>query len=275
MIDKNKRYHLYHIPGKKIGVTCDLNNRVTVQQGYKKHEYEVLESSDDINYVSLREHQLQEEYGYKKDMRPYKEVIKSKIKIKSNKMSDKKVLSSSSATTTFPCPIVDLRSYLLDNKNYEWSMPTGISVCLNENNIEWILKNANRSQFGDDKCYIYNKAFEDQMNNNSEIDELMEDRFFLIRSWAVEKGIYKGGDSKTQYVKLMEEAGELAKALLERDEPEIIDAIGDMVIVLTNLAKLEGLNIEDCIDSAYNVVKQRKGKMFNGTFVKNSITESL
>ena len=70
----------------------------------------------------------------------------------------------------------------------------------------------------------------------------------------------------------MEEAGELAKALLERDEPEIIDAIGDMVVVLTNLAKLEGLNIEDCIDTSYGVIKKRKGKMINGTFVK---TESL
>jgi|TARA_R100001460_G_scaffold87472_2_gene128886 NTP pyrophosphatase (non-canonical NTP hydrolase) len=268
MLDTNKRYHLYHIPGKKIGVTCDLNNRVTKQQGYRKHEYEVIESSNDINYVSLREHQLQEEYGYKKDMRPYKEVIKSKIKIKSNKMSDKKVLSSSSATTTFPCPIVDLRSYLLDNENYEWEMPTGIKVSLSKDNIEWILKNANRSQFGDDKCYIYNKTFVDQMTNDINIDKLMQDRFFLIRSWAVEKGIYKGGDSKTQYIKLMEEAGELAKALLKRDEPEIIDAIGDMVIVLTNLAKLEGLDIEDCIDSAYNVVKNRQGKMINGTFVK-------
>jgi NTP pyrophosphatase (non-canonical NTP hydrolase) len=267
MLDTNKRYHLYHIPGKKIGVTCDLNNRVTKQQGYRKHEYEVIESSNDINYVSLREHQLQEEYGYKKDMRPYKEVIKSKIKIKLNKMN-KKVLSSSSATTTFPCPIVDLRSYLLDNKGHEWDMPTGSKVCLTQDNIDWILKNANRSQFGDDKCYIYNKAFIDQMTSNIEIDGLMQDRFFLIRSWAVERGIYKGGDSKTQYIKLMEEAGELAKALLKRDEPEIIDAIGDMVIVLTNLAKLEGLDIEDCIDSAYNVVKHREGKMINGTFVK-------
>ena len=42
-------YYLYHIPGKKIGVTCDLNNRVTVQQGYGPDEYEVLEESKDID----------------------------------------------------------------------------------------------------------------------------------------------------------------------------------------------------------------------------------
>tara|TARA_R100000315_G_scaffold14168_1_gene4698 strand:- start:786 stop:1631 length:846 start_codon:yes stop_codon:yes gene_type:complete len=281
MVDKNKRYHLYHIPGKKIGVTCNLNNRVTKQQGYKKDEYEVLESSDDINYVSLREHQLQEEYGYKKDMRPYKEVIKSKIKIKSNKMNPKRILSCSSATTTFNCPLVELKSYLNLNKGYEWLIQDDTYAVLDDMSISWILKNANRSQFGDDKCYIYNKAFIDQVINEVTIGNIEENRFDLIREWATERGIYKGGDSKTQYVKLMEEAGELAKALLERDEPEIIDAIGDMVVVLTNLAKLEGLNIEDCIDTSYSVIKKRKGKMINGTFVKNgsfaknSITESL
>ena len=67
----------------------------------------------------------------------------------------------------------------------------------------------------------------------------------------------------------MEEAGELAQALLKNDEPEFIDAIGDMVVVLTNLAKLKGYNIEDCIDSAYNVISKRSGKMENGTFIKN------
>ena len=281
MVDKNKRYHLYHIPGKKIGVTCNLNNRVTKQQGYKKDEYEVLESSDDINYVSLREHQLQEEYGYKKDMRPYKEVIKSKIKIKSNKMNPKRILSCSSATTTFNCPLVELKSYLNLNKGYEWLIQDDTYAVLDDMSISWILKNANRSQFGDDKCYIYNKAFIDQVINEVTIGNIEENRFDLIREWATERGIYKGGDSKTQYVKLMEEAGELAKALLERDEPEIIDAIGDMVVLLINLAKLEGLNIEDCIDTSYSVIKKRKGKMINGTFVKNgsfaknSITESL
>lgn len=268
MLDTNKRYHLYHIPGKKIGVTCNLNNRVTKQQGYKNHEYEVLESSNDINYVSLREHELQEEYGYMKDMRPYSEVVKSRIKIKLNKMNNKKIVTSSSATTTFHCPIVDLRSHLLTNREHKWEIEEGNTVSLNQSNIDWILKNANRSQFGDDKCYIYNKPFIDQMDKIVEVDPIMQDRFYLIRSWAVEKGIYKSGDSKTQYVKLMEEAGELAKALLNRDEPEIIDAIGDMVVVLTNLAKLEGFDIEDCIDSAYNVIKSRQGEMINGTFVK-------
>ena len=56
-------YYLYHIPGKKIGVTRDLNTRVTLIQGYKENEYEVLEQSDDIDYISDREIELQKSYG--------------------------------------------------------------------------------------------------------------------------------------------------------------------------------------------------------------------
>jgi hypothetical protein len=64
-------------------------------------------------------------------------------------------------------------------------------------------------------------------------------------------------------------AVEIAKALLNDDKEEIIDAIGDCVVVLTNLSKLAGYNIEDCIYSAYSVIRKRTGKMENGTFIKD------
>ena len=67
----------------------------------------------------------------------------------------------------------------------------------------------------------------------------------------------------------MEEAGELGRAILKNDDEEFVDAIGDMVVVLTNLAQLGGTTIEECIDSAYNEIKDRKGGMKNGTFVKD------
>ena len=57
---------------------------------------------------------------------------------------------------------------------------------------------------------------------------------------------------------------------MKNDRPEIIDAIGDMVVVLTNLAHLEGFTIEEAIDSAYSVISKRTGKMINGTFVKDA-----
>ena len=65
-------FYLYHIPGKKIGVTRDLNRRVTRVQGYKPGEYEVLESSTDIDYIYKKELELQKSYGYKIDIKLYK-----------------------------------------------------------------------------------------------------------------------------------------------------------------------------------------------------------
>ena len=93
--------------------------------------------------------------------------------------------------------------------------------------------------------------------------------FNSIRHWADTRGIVQKGNDKVQYIKLMEEAGELAQALLKQDKVEIKDAIGDMVIVLANLSELEGFKIEDCIDESFNVISKRTGKMVNGTFVKD------
>ena len=92
--------------------------------------------------------------------------------------------------------------------------------------------------------------------------------FSDIRAWAKTRGLYEKGDVKTQYVKLMEESGELAQSIIKEDHVEFVDAIGDMVVVLTNLAHLGGVKIEDCIDAAYKEISNRKGSMINGSFVK-------
>lgn len=97
----------------------------------------------------------------------------------------------------------------------------------------------------------------------------LTNEFEPIREWATNKGIYEKGDPKTQYIKLSEEMGELAMSILKNDESEFKDAIGDCVVVLTNLAKLKGYTIEDCINGSYNVIAKRTGKMVNGTFVKD------
>ena len=57
--------------------------------------------------------------------------------------------------------------------------------------------------------------------------------------------------------------------VLKDDQEEFVDAIGDMVVVLTNMAHLGGTTIEKCIDTAYEVISKRTGKMVNGTFVKD------
>jgi len=255
-------YYLYHIPGKKIGVTRDLNTRVTLIQGYGPSEYEVLDQSGDIDYISNKEIELQKSYGYKVDRKLYKNLFKMRINV-------------TEQTTTFPVALSDLKTTLDDYVGLTWQHEEYGQFEITETNIPWILQNAKTSMYNNNRCYIYNKAFyEAYFNPKHNPDDLRplaskNAQFDLIRNWAAVRGIYEGGNSHTQYVKLQEEAGELAKALLKNDRPEIVDAIGDMVVVLTNLAYLEGLFIEDCIDSAYVEICERKGKMINGTFIKD------
>ena len=251
-------YYLYHIPGKKIGVTRNLNNRVTLMQGYKEGEYEVLEQSEDIDFISDREIELQKSYGYKVDMKPYKNLF--------NKMK----INATEQTSTFNCPVNKLKGQLMDHVGLTWQTEFG-QFEITKQNIPWIMANVKTSMFNENRSYIYNKAFYEAYFNPTHNPDIQthEDRFDLIRNWATVRGLYEGGNTFTQYVKLQEEAGELAKALLTNDHDEINDAIGDMVVVLTNMAHLHGTEIEDCIDAAYNVIAARTGKMINGTFVKD------
>ena len=253
-------YYLYHIPGKKIGVTRNLNNRVTLIQGYKENEYEVLFTSDDIDFISQKEIELQKSYGYKVDRKLYKQLF--------NKMK----INATEQTSTFPCPINKLKGQLMDNIGMKWQTDLGQFEITNEN-IKWIMSNVKTSMFNPDRSYIYNKAFYEAFYNVSHTPDAVveEERFDLIRSWAAERGIYDSGSSGVQYLKLIEETGELAQGLLNKDKAEIKDAIGDIVVVLTSIAKFEDMLIEDCIDSAYAEISNRKGKMIDGTFVKETL----
>ena len=269
-------YYLYHIPSKKIGVTRNLNKRVTQQQGYKPGEYEVLESSEDIDYISKKEIELQKSFGYKKDTKLYKNLFKMKINV-------------TEQTTTFPVPLTKLRGRLHDQLGLTWKTEFG-KILLCNKLADWISNNALISRYNSDRSYVYNKALWEAFSKINSLESLIEHanvkplnqqfkpgttelttltEFDLIRNWAAERGIYEKGNSHTQYVKLQEEAGELAKALLNKDNIEIKDAVGDIVVVLTNLAYLEGFTIEECISAAFKEICNRKGKMINGTFVKD------
>tara|TARA_B100001121_G_scaffold170713_2_gene149028 strand:- start:1648 stop:2535 length:888 start_codon:yes stop_codon:yes gene_type:complete len=289
-------YYLYHIPGKKIGVTRDLNNRVTKQQGYFPDEYEVLDHSTDIDYISKREIELQQSYGYKIDRVEYKNLGK-KMKINATEM-----------TSTFPYPLNKLKGNLMDSMGKTWETVYG-KFKLDRETVDWIVNNAQTSMYDAKRSYIYNKAFFEKFVNKNlkqakvnakeaadkalehieamkaelishseainpretyqDLEVKEEDRFQKIRDWAESRGLYDKGDTKTQFCKLMEEAGELGRAVLKDNQAEFVDAIGDMVVVLTNMAMLGGTSIETCIDAAYDEIKNRKGKMVNGTFVKN------
>ena len=265
-------YYLYHIPGKKIGVTRDLNKRVTQVQGYKPGEYEVLESSTDIDYISNREIELQKSFGYRKDTKLYKNLFKMKINV-------------TEQTTTFPVHLTGLKEALENEPNLIWKTGFG-KIALCPELTKWIVTNAIESRYNSSRSYVYNKALWEAFTKINSLESIIEyadkfkpgttekvnhqltdlgiNHFDLIRAWAAERGIYEKGNTHTQYVKLQEEAGELAKALLDKDKPEIQDAIGDMVVVLTNLAYIEGITIEECIESAYAEIANRKCKMING-----------
>ena len=280
-------YYIYHIPGKKIGVTRDLKKRVEKQQGYRSDEYSILMKSDNISYISEQEIYLQKQFGYRIDDEPYNEL-------KFNKMN----INVTEQTTTFPCPINKLKGRLMDNIDMEWETEHG-KFNITPGTIKWIMNNVVTSKYNPERCYVYNKAFARYYDNNDPYQATLADlhmkdqyngkttsgglyptgvrqqnaravaHFDLIREWAKERGLYDKGDTKTQTLKLLEEAGEICRAVLKNNHDDVVDGIGDCVVVLTNLAELQGVSIEECITQAYSEIKNRTGKMSNGTFKKD------
>ena len=268
-------YYLYHIPGKKVGVTTNLEERVHKQQGYYPGEYEIIEKSDDIDFISEGERIMQRFYKYRVD-----DVLYSELMINKNKDLNMNI-NVTEQTTTFPYPVNKLKGHLVDNIGMNWKTEFG-NVELTHASIAWVMKNVKESMYNKTRSYVYNKAFARWFDNNNahatRTGGIMMDhnkkcetmcRFDKIRLWAEDRGLYHKGDPKTQTLKLMEEAGEICRAVLKKDEEQIIDGIGDCVVVLTNLAHLAGTSIEKCIDAAYDEIKDRTGKMSNGTFKKD------
>jgi len=298
-------YYLYHIPGKKIGITKDLQKRVEDQQGYNEGEYEIIMKSDNIEYISEQEIYLQKLCGYRVDETPYN-------KLKFNKKENDMNINVTEATTTFPCPVRKLKGQLMDNIGMTWETDHG-TFTVNKYSIDWIMKNVQISRYNVERSYVYNKALARFHDNHQTHDypsngrttltgglaptgmkersyeccdennpctcepqfskrilsNLEPSQFDLIREWADERGLYENGDTKTQALKLVEEVGETCRAILKEDREEVIDGIGDCVVVLTNLAELVGVPIEICIEAAYDEIKNRTGKMVNGTYKKD------
>ena len=90
-----------------------------------------------------------------------------------------------------------------------------------------------------------------------------------VLQWAEQKGILEHGTVYGQLTKLREEVLELEEALVNHDAHEVVDAIGDIQVVLIILAEIYGISAQDCLDKAYQVIAQRTGKMVNGVFVKD------
>lgn len=90
-----------------------------------------------------------------------------------------------------------------------------------------------------------------------------------VIDWAKDKGILEKSSPLKQHGKTEEEVAELKHALLTNDREELIDSLGDVLVTLIIQAELNGLDIEDCLEVAYNVISKRTGSMIEGIFVKD------
>ncbi|WP_137744893.1 MazG-like family protein [Robertmurraya siralis] len=97
----------------------------------------------------------------------------------------------------------------------------------------------------------------------------LNERTTQIEEWATQRGL-DIADPNKQMLKLVEEVGELAQGLAKNNREQVIDSIGDVYVVLTILSMQLNLNIRGCIGKAYEEIKDRKGEMVNGIFVKES-----
>lgn len=91
----------------------------------------------------------------------------------------------------------------------------------------------------------------------------------LVIEWADNKGILEKGNTKAQAIKTLEEVNELIESIENNDKDEIIDALGDVLVTIIIQSKMQNLSLESCLESAYNVISKRTGKMIDGTFVKD------
>jgi len=92
----------------------------------------------------------------------------------------------------------------------------------------------------------------------------------LIRQWAQDRNLIEGSTVQSQFVKLIEEIGELAEAIAKGKDEQFMDSIGDAFVVLTILAAQKDLEIEECVVHAWQEIKDRKGKMIDGIFIKEA-----
>ena len=90
-----------------------------------------------------------------------------------------------------------------------------------------------------------------------------------IRDWAIERNIDKSENAPKQMIKIMEELGETSAALLKKNEPELKDGIGDILVTVIIFAQQLGYTSAECLEAAWNEIKDRKGETKDGVFIKD------
>lgn len=92
----------------------------------------------------------------------------------------------------------------------------------------------------------------------------------LIVQWGSDKGILEKATPMGQAIKTLEEVNELLDSINKNNREEIADALGDILVTIILQAELQQMNLEECLESAYNIISKRTGKMENGIFVKDN-----
>lgn len=131
-------------------------------------------------------------------------------------------------------------------------------------NQKWV-----NAKYEGENVHIRADLFNAEYKLHSEVVYDNHYRKLEIRRWGENKDIIKFENRFIQLAKLLEEAGELANALIKGKEEDAIDALGDCRIVLNLLAEQLGYDIDYCEQKAFDVIKNRTGKTINGTFIKS------
>lgn len=92
----------------------------------------------------------------------------------------------------------------------------------------------------------------------------------LVVQWANDRNLIEGSTPKAQWRKTLEEVWELHDAVFRNDHPEIRDAIGDSIVTLIIQCRFHGFDLRECLEAAYEEIKDRKGRMVDGMFVKEA-----
>lgn len=241
-------YYIYKTD-YKVGLTNNPCKRLK-EQGLDSTY--VIEQYESVVAASIREIELQKQFNFQIDNLYFK------------MQKDKLIYVSNQTVTLKDVNVIDVYYFL---ENLGEITIDGETFELTERAIRRVQGQFIPSYKVKGSVYAYKKPLVDMLRSvdwEATIDDTVDD----IYRWAEERGLYESGDPKTQTLKLQEEVGELARAILKGEILEQKDAVGDIFVVLVNLSRLLDLDIAECIFSAYDEIKNRKGKMINNTFVK-------
>ena len=129
-------------------------------------------------------------------------------------------------------------------------------------------KNLSKFLLFDITSLLYNNPNNLLYNFTNLAEKIMDKLIENVRVWADQKNLLKKENSKAQMLKVLEEIGETAGALLKKNNKELIDGLGDSFVTLIILCYQLDLEPKDCLQAAWNEIKNRKGKTVNGTFIR-------